>query len=85
MKPGDRVLVDIEPGWFELATVTAVNPPMATVQLDEMIDVPARLGGGWMLVVDREIAWLEPTDTPHPRDAAISDLRSLMDELAGNA
>jgi hypothetical protein len=56
---GERVLVDIGPGWSEPATVTARDGHMATVQLDETIEVPGHLGGGWMLIVDREIETLE--------------------------
>lgn len=56
---GDRVLVEVERGWSEYATVVALAGPMATVELDETIELPERCGGGWMLVVDREVDELE--------------------------
>jgi hypothetical protein len=58
---GDRVLVDLGPDFWDKATVTAVNPPMATVQFDETIELPEHCGGGWVLVLDREIAELLET------------------------
>jgi hypothetical protein len=42
-------------GWYEEGTVTALRSPgLFEITLDETIELPDWLGGGWCRVVERE-------------------------------
>lgn len=54
MKVGDRVILRITDGWGEEGEITGFRDGLVEVTLDETIELPGYLGGGWLRVTDRE-------------------------------
>lgn len=65
---GERVLVSIEHGWAEVGTIIAFDGKLATVEFDETVNLPPRLGDGCMIQCQRELEELE-TIPPFMSDA----------------
>lgn len=54
VKVGDRVRFSFEPLWAEEGVVLGVVGNLVEIELDETVELPDHLGGGWCRFVQRE-------------------------------
>lgn len=56
---GERVMFSFDRHWSEEGTVTAESEGLLTIVLDETLELPDHIGGGWCCEVQRETAEVE--------------------------